>query len=106
MAKKTSDAKERAAAAGINPDGVDDSPIDLDALQEAEDRIQEKGYIGITPDPTPDENYSLLTPPDAPTPETDDDLFNEARKSSHGTPRTAINRTAAEVARGDTDKEE
>jgi len=31
----------------------------------------ERGYAGFEVDPTPNENYSLETPQDAPTPETD-----------------------------------
>jgi hypothetical protein len=34
------------------------------------DEAAEKGYFGYTPDETPNENYTLQTPPDAPTPET------------------------------------
>jgi hypothetical protein len=43
-------------------------------MQERFDRINAEGKIGSTPDPTPDENYSLLTPPNAPTPETNAEL--------------------------------
>lgn len=44
----------------------------------------EKGYFGSVPDPTPNENYSLQTPQDAPTPETDDKLRAEADKNVRG----------------------
>ncbi len=33
------------------------------------DEAAEKGYFGTVPDGTPNENYSLETSPDAPTPE-------------------------------------
>lgn len=46
------------------------------------DEEQEKGYRGFAPDPTPNENYSLETGPDAPTPETDPELSREARAAS------------------------
>lgn len=38
-------------------------------VQEKFDEAAEKGYFGTAPDATPNENYSLQTPPDAPTPE-------------------------------------
>lgn len=41
----------------------------------------EVGFFGKEVDPTPDENYSLLTPPDAPTPETDPELAAAAGSS-------------------------
>ncbi len=43
-------------------------------LQKVMDEAEKKGYLGVVPDPTPNENYSLETPPDAPTPETDPKL--------------------------------
>jgi hypothetical protein len=42
-----------------------------DQVKAAFDEAAEKGYFGYSPDPTPRENYSLQTPPDAPTPETE-----------------------------------
>lgn len=44
-----------------------------DQVQEKMDEINEQGFFGGNPDPTPRENYTLQTPPDAPTPETDKD---------------------------------
>lgn len=38
-------------------------------VQKAFDEANEKGYFGYSPDETPRENYTLQTPPDAPTPE-------------------------------------
>lgn len=40
-------------------------------VQEAFDEANAKGYFGESPDKTPRENYTLQTPPDAPTPETE-----------------------------------
>lgn len=40
-------------------------------LQAADDKAKEQGYVGTVPDETPNENYSLQTPPSAPTPETE-----------------------------------
>lgn len=77
---------------------IDTRPVDHSDLQQTFDEASAKGYFGETPDPTPDENYSLLTPQDAPTPETDADLHAQAREASHGNPRTAIDRTAMQVA--------
>lgn len=42
-----------------------------DQVQAAFDEAAEKGYFGESPDSTPRENYSLQTPQDAPTPETE-----------------------------------
>ena len=53
-------------------------------LQEIFDEAEEKGYFGTVPDPTPNENYSLETPPDAPTPETDANAAREAREATAG----------------------
>jgi hypothetical protein len=49
-------------------------------LQEQADEATEKGFVGESVDPTPNENYSLQTPPDAPTPETHPDAAEEANK--------------------------
>jgi hypothetical protein len=47
-------------------------------LQAAFDEAQEKGYFGVTPDPTPNENYTLKgVASGKPTPETDDALADE-----------------------------
>lgn len=40
------------------------------------------GFFGYEVDPTPDENYSVQTPPDAPTPETDPDAHAKAREAA------------------------
>jgi hypothetical protein len=47
-------------------------------VQEAFDEANEKGYFGVTSDPTPDENYTFLgAAAGKPTPETDPDLADE-----------------------------
>ena len=51
-------------------------------VQEKFDAAAEKGHFGFTPDPTPNENYSLETPPDAPTPENDAEAEAKARKAA------------------------
>ncbi len=53
-------------------------------LQEVFDEAAEKGYFGTTPDPTPNENYSLQTPLDAPVPETDAAAARAARELTGG----------------------
>lgn len=70
----------------LNPeDGIDDSPDFGQAEVQAKfDEAEEKGYYGNTPDPTPNENYSLETPQDAPTPETDRKLADEAHAAAYG----------------------
>ncbi len=53
-------------------------------VQERMDAITAQGFVGTKTDPTPNENYSLQTPPDAPTPETDAKLAEQT-----GSPRAA-----------------
>jgi hypothetical protein len=49
-----------------------------DEVQQAFDEAREKGYFGVTPDPTPNENYTIKgVTKNAPTPETDDALADE-----------------------------
>jgi len=48
-------------------------------VQEKFDKLEEDGFLGTQVDPTPNENYSMETPPDAPTPETDPELAAKAR---------------------------
>jgi hypothetical protein len=79
--------------------GVSDSGDAGEAeVAERMNAAAEKGFFGIVTDPTPNENYSLETPDDAPTPETDADLFDEARASAVGHPLKDIDKTAAERA--------
>ncbi len=62
----------------------DDQPLaDSTAkeLQKQADKEAEQGFSGTKVDPTPNENYSLETPPDAPTPETDPKLAAEVGSS-------------------------
>ena len=51
-------------------------------LQETFDKANEQGFFGTKVDSTPDKNYSLETPPDAPTPETDAALAAEQRENT------------------------
>lgn len=58
-------------------------------LQEKFDEAQEKGYFGVTPDPTPNENYTLQGQgAGKPTPETDDDLANALAANQRKLART------------------
>jgi hypothetical protein len=43
-------------------------------VQAKMDVAEDKGFFGTVADPTPNENYTLQTPPSAPTPETDPEL--------------------------------
>lgn len=94
------DPKKRAAAAGLNPEGINTDPDPgLEKLQERVDKWEEQGYIGITPDPTPPENYTLQTPQDAPTPETDPELFEKARLAALGNPLKNIEESSVQTAK-------
>lgn len=53
-------------------------PRSATTLEEA----NEVGFLGVEVDPTPDENYSLQTPADAPTPETDAGAHATARDAA------------------------
>ncbi len=57
--------KTQTAAGTDNPA----NEVGADQVQQAFDEAAEKGYFGHVPDDTPNENYSLETPQDAPTPE-------------------------------------
>ena len=46
-------------------------------VQESFDEANEQGFFGVTTDPTPNENYTLVGN-DLPTPETDPKLADEA----------------------------
>lgn len=51
-------------------------------VDEKIDQEQEQGYRGTTPDPTPNENYTVAgVVAGKPTPETDEDAGEEARKA-------------------------
>ena len=51
-------------------------------VQEKVDADEARGYRGIETDPTPNENYTVAgVTSGAPTPETDDDAADEARKA-------------------------
>ena len=48
------------------------------SVHAAFDEAQEKGYFGVTPDPTPNENYTLKgVTSGKPTPETDQKLADQ-----------------------------
>jgi len=97
------DPKKRAESLGLNPKGISTEPYDVSEAQAAEDAVQEKGFLGVVPDPTPNENYEASNSAkenDLPTPETDRDLYDEARNASLGHPRDAVERNSAEIAAG------
>lgn len=59
-------------------------------VQERVNAEQERGYRGIEVDPTPNENYSVAgVTSGAPTPETDADAAEAARKAQADTARLA-----------------
>ena len=52
--------------------------VGQDEVQQAFDAAREKGYFGVSPDPTPNEHYTLKgVTSGKPTPETDDGLADE-----------------------------
>jgi hypothetical protein len=101
---QSDDPKERAEAAGLNPDGVSaKGDGGVAQMQEAQDKIDAKGFIGAVPDPTPNENYAAsnsTTENDLPPPETDPDLFDEARDAALGHPLKDIDTSSVERATG------
>ena len=73
---------DEADAEEAQPETADDAGADQ--VQAKMDEEQEQGYRGFVPDPTPNANYTVAgVTSGAPTPETDDDAFNEARKKSN-----------------------
>jgi hypothetical protein len=67
-------------------------------VQERMDEAEAKGYFGETPDPTPNENYTLQTPPDAPTPETDEELARSVGDFGRFSGRGALDRAGRPIA--------
>jgi len=99
---QSDDPKERAAAAGLNAEGVNtEGDGGAAAMQEAQDKIDAKGFMGTVPDPTPNENYQAQNSTaenDLPTPETDAELYAKAQKASFGSPRENVESSSAETA--------
>lgn len=89
--------------AGLGPDNPHaqrDEDLGQAEVQERMDEATKAGFIGGTPDPTPDANYSLLTPPDAPTPETDPDLQQELVSNIAGNRLVNTGLTTAQTLEG------
>lgn len=87
--KQSLSTRNTEAANAANPayDGstADQAAVDSDGgnadVQSKMDEATEQGYFGTTSDPTPNENYTFLEQAKgAPTPETDSELAEEARK--------------------------
>lgn len=99
---QSADATQRQEDLGFNTDGLSLEPdAGQSAMQEAQDKIDAKGFIGGVPDPTPNENYAgVNSTPDnnLPTPETDAELFDEARKAALGHPLENVDRNSVETA--------
>lgn len=74
-----------------------------DQVQQKVDEAAEQGFFGTAADPTPRENYSLQTPPDAPTPETDKGAAEEVVKTTGDA--TSLRRHQAEYIAGNAPKE-
>lgn len=57
---------------------AESTDVGQDQVQQAFDEAAEKGYFGVTPDPTPNENYTLQGAGSGkPTPETDEGLADQ-----------------------------
>ena len=71
------------AAQKDNPEKVADQAVS--EVQKTVDAENDKGYRGVTVDPTPRENYTVAgVTAGLPTPETDEKLAAEARRLSEG----------------------
>lgn len=100
--KNSGDAKSRAEAKVGNPEGINVEPHDVTELQERVDEIQEQGYMGDVPDPTPNENYTVEgVTSGKPTPETDPDLWQEAHDAAVGNPLKNIEQSSTTTAKGE-----
>lgn len=64
------------------PDAVDQPRADGARVALTHEESQKVGFFGREVDPTPDENYSALTPSDAPTPENDAAAFTKAQQAA------------------------
>lgn len=63
-----------------NPEKVAEQAVD--EAQKTVDEENEKGYRGVSTDPTPRENYTVAgVTSGAPTPETDEGLADEVRRT-------------------------
>jgi len=57
--------------------------LGADEVQATVDAENEQGFRGTKVDPTPNANYSMQTPSDAPTPETDAKAAAKAREATN-----------------------
>lgn len=57
-----------------------DADRDREQVAEQIEAEEDRGFFGREVDPTPVENYTLQTPPDAPVPETDEGAREAARQ--------------------------
>jgi hypothetical protein len=66
-----------------NEDQQPPSDAGVEQVQQQVQAEDEQGYIGFTPDPTPNENYTFAgRAAGAPVPETDPELARQAREAS------------------------
>lgn len=57
-----------------------DAAADTKDVQAQFDAAADQGYFGREVDPTPQENYTVQTPPDAPVPENDEKARQAAQE--------------------------
>lgn len=86
MAQKKNTGVNEGTGEGLSLEG----DAGIAEVQEKFDAINERGFVGETTDPTPNENYSLeggadpKTGSTGPTPETDPELAREADAAARG----------------------
>lgn len=81
--QKRQAADARAAEAERKAQGLPSADRDAGAaqMQDMVDAAEAKGYIGVSPDPTPRENYSVKgVTSGKPTPETDPEMAAKAQR--------------------------
>jgi len=82
----TTEQKKAQKAVDKDPEGVAEKGNAQ--VQEETDKAEDKGYRGVSPDPTPRDHYTVAgVTAGKPTPETDPDLAAEAHEGIFGTGR-------------------
>lgn len=82
MATRDTTKKSAGQTRSSKSDAKSEGDLGASQVQEQVDEENEQGFRGDKVDPTDDRNYSLLTPADAPTPETDAGAAKDAREAT------------------------
>jgi hypothetical protein len=84
---QTAEQKKAEKAVAKDPEGVAEKGNA--EVQKATDEAEAQGYRGVSPDPTPRENYTVAgVTAGKPTPETDEKLAEKAHEGIFGTGRS------------------